>query len=296
MRESQDAHGNTSARIIDHETCIAYYRRALPPRQAARVEEWLQSHPHAAEQAEIDASLEHAIAQPLAQVLHEPLPTRLQFGSRRAMLAWPRRAALLATIVLAASGGWWLGGVPTNGDRQASFAERVATAARQPLPAVSTLQMLGEGRIAVQAPDLSARGYQLVQQRRLRQHEPALAEFIYRNGDGEQLRVYAEAGAEPHVAPRISNQDGVAVAQWRAHGTDYALVGELPAPSLRELAQVASSEVTDDATNMADTALSYDDYTEVPGASTAVQSQEPAGETVMPANAGNDMLVQPGQM
>lgn len=224
-------------RTPEYEACVAYYRDTLPCAQRARVRAYLEMHAHVAQRARLDAAHESAVARHWDAVLDEPLPPRLQVSTTPAIRVWPRRLAMAATIVLSAAGGWWLGDRAMPRDPAGVFATRVAAAAQQ--PAAGSVAIAGHDLSAVPAPDLSARGYQLVQQQRVDVNGHALVEFVYRNRSGQRVRIYAETGGARGMAPTMTSQDGMSLALWRDNGTHYALVGDVPALSLRTLAQAA---------------------------------------------------------
>ena len=242
---------NQGSHRIEHAECVAYYRNALSARRSLQVRSWLDAHPQAAVNARADADHEQAIASAVQHVLHEPIPQRLRVQARLSAGHRLERVALAATIVLAAAGGWWLGGAASvDGEAPSDFTTRVAHAARQqPLSARAvrdsaqkTASVDGPGiesAAGVTAPNLTMRGYELIQQQRLATNAPPLVEFVYRNASGERLRIYAEADADRHTGPSIVKRDGLALAQWREGGIRYALVGDQPEQSLQALAQTA---------------------------------------------------------
>lgn len=282
---------------MDYDTCVAYFRNGLSPQQAASVRAWLAAHPDDARRARIDAEHERALARTLDGVLQEPLPPHLQITPRSGINPWARRAALAAAIVLSAAAGWWLGGSPGMRDSATTFTQRVVAAAQQTV-ASNALQTDTHQPVPVQAPDLSMRGYRLVQQRRLNNAEPVLIEFVYRNGRGQWLRIYAETATARHDGtPSLTTRDGVSLAQWRAGGTRYALVGDLPGFLLQTLAHAAQTHTISGETTLVG-AGSWRDETlaTVKGEAALQPSGAPSHEQAVPAVTEDGYTVQPARM
>lgn len=233
--------GDRHSEHIDYESCVAYFRSALPSRRMREVAAYLATHPDESSRARADAAHEHAMKRSLDGVLDEPLPPRLQITPRSRPRPWPGRLALAIVVVLSVAGGWWLGGIQMAPGRDATFVERVISAARQPPKGPATRATAHEP-IDIPAPDLSTRGYRLVRQQQLGNAEPKLIEFVYRNASGQRLRIYAEATVRRRVAPTVRSRNGVSLAQWREDGTRYALVGDVPGVSLRALARAARTD------------------------------------------------------
>ncbi len=275
---------------IDHESCVAFYSGELPVSRASRVRVYLEAHPDTARRAQADAAHERALGQSHADVLQEPIPRRLQVRGAPATVLWPRRVGVAAVIVVSASAGWWLGNSSGPVDAGAAFAARVASVSQQP-PGAAGTTVGTPGTVEVPAPDLSMRGYRLVQERLLGDGERALAEFVYRSRNGRQVRVYAEEQLPRGTpTPTVTSQEGVALAQWRQGDTHYALVGDLPDMSLQALAQSAAApDVLAGGGPWNDSSLGG-----LEGGITAQQSA-PVTDQVMPA-AGDGRAAYPGRM
>lgn len=280
---------------IGYDTCVAYYRNALLPERAAQVRAYLEAHPDTADHARIDADHEHAIAQSLDGILQEPIPPRLQIKTRSTTRLWSGRLALVATIVLSTTVGWWLGGLPTATDSTTAFTKRVVSAARQPVKQAS-IQTVAHAPIEVSPPDLALQGYQLVRQQRLDNAPSTLVEFVYRSASGDLLRIYAETEPGQHTVPTVTSRDGISLAQWRDGDTRYALVGNMPELSLQTLAKAAQ-------TNTAGSghALANAEQLRVPRLGNGkpdmtLQPVLPSAEQVVPATAHDDYVVQPARM
>lgn len=282
--------GNLHAGRIDHETCIAYYRNALPAQRAAQVRAYLDAHPDAADFAQTDATLDHAIAQSLDSVLQEPIPTRLQIDKHSAVRLWSSRFAIAVTIVLAAAVGWWFGDLPTAADNGNAFTQRVVAAAQRP-PAETGTTVAEHLPGRVQSPDLSLQGYRLIRQQRLADASASLIEFVYRNDGGHLLRIYAETVSGQRSTPTVTSQDGVSLAQWRKDGTRYALVGDMPALSLQTLAQAAQADTLGDnalaeAEQLQPAQLPSDEH------SITLQPASTKANNITPADGGSSLAIQ----
>ena len=238
-------------REYPYEDAVSFYAGRLASSRERSTLAWVTAHPDAAARARRDAAIEQRIARQYEAVLDEPIPPRLlRYGHRR-RARWPMRMGTAAAVAVAAGIGWW-GGTQQmpSPERADGFVQRVAAAADgdgpDGTPVVSTAgaQTSPGGGNALPAPDLGAQGYDMVARRHVDDAGGGrdLGEFVYENDLGQRVRLFAqrrEPVGEP--SPRVSFEGGRPLARWQANGVDYALVGEMPADSLRSLARIAAA-------------------------------------------------------
>jgi|GEM_PF-3094686 len=230
----------------NYERAVAFYAGRLGPRDQARVRAWAAEEPVRAARARRDAAIERRIAREYEAVLREPIPPRLlvrRRGHRRARLV--RSGAAAAVVLAAASSVWW-----PYVERTVSGADN-ATGFESPPglgePAAADAVPVSEpgAHRASPTPDLSAHGYRLIGREVLRDTPRPLTELTYEKEGGPPVHVYAQDRPPQSTSePEVSMRDGRPLARWRAHGVNYALVGDLPASSLQALARSAAG--TDD--------------------------------------------------
>ncbi len=87
------------------------------------------------------------------------------------------------------------------------------------------------------APDLSSSGFSLVGGRLLPSGDNPAAQFMYENGAGQRLTVYASPGNEEKLASfQFEKWDGFSSVYWRDQNLQYAIVGEMEREQLIAIA------------------------------------------------------------
>lgn len=227
--------------LRNYEDMVAFYADRLEPCGYDAVRAWIETHPDGAVSARRDAAIEYRVMQHYQRVVDEPIPPRLLTQGQAPVIPWVTRTAAAAVLVAAGgAGGWWFS-MPGGqaGSRHAASVEQASAASGPAQGAMGSQQIRVNG--AAPAPDLSARGYHVISRQRVTGTPQALTEFVYADNDGAQLRIFARKRApETSFEPKISFNDGVPRARWRANGQEYALVGDLPPRTLRELARNAT--------------------------------------------------------
>lgn len=237
----------------------AYVDRQLDDERRAQVELWLAENPEEA------ATLAHYRAQ--NQALHdafEPLLARpagarfrhLDRGRPSASRIW-QIAAVIALIV-GAGGGWAANDYFRAGPNIDLALARVAVLAHRTYEAekrhaVEVVASEEKHLVAwlskrlaapVRAPDLAARGYQLVGGRMLPAASGPAAQFMYENDKGDRLTLYVErnrAGGE--TAFRFAAEGEVSAFYWKDGPLAYALIGRTGREQLLGLARTTYDQI-----------------------------------------------------
>lgn len=227
---------------------------------------WLDAHP---EMKALSARFERdraTLAEALAPVLDEPVPTRLidlASGKTRPRRFWPmlRNTAAAAVIFVAGGVAGYLvasTGVlegDAAGDQLAEQAidAYVVYAASQPHAVeVGADRPYLEGwlskRIGLNlvVPDLSAEGFELLGGRILPAGQHAAALLVYQDKAGNQLSIYVTGdGAAKAKGTYSSGEDGPTAIYWLDEGYGCAIVGSLPQNELTDVARTAWRQMVD---------------------------------------------------
>ena len=236
----------------------AYVDRQLGDERRVEIERWLEENPDDA------ATLAHYQAQ--NQALHdafEPLLSRpagdrfrnLERGRQSPSRIW-QIAAVIALIV-GAGGGWSAneyfgrgadselalarGAVLAHRTYEAEVRHAVEVAASEEKHLVAWLSKRLEA--PVRAPDLAARGYQLVGGRMLPAVSGPAAQFMYENDKGDRLTLYVErnrTGGETSF--RFVAEDEISAFYWKDGPLAYVLIGRAGREQLLGLARTAYSQ------------------------------------------------------
>lgn len=237
-----------------HEQLMAYADDQLGPREAARIEAWLDANPGAAEDIAAwrlqNAAIRASVPENEARARAAAISARL--GARNTGRA---RLAQAATVVLAlgigGAAGWFAN------DRGSEHSQIAATLVDQAIAAhaVYAVEVLHpvevtaehenhlvswlSNRLGAQlaAPDLSIGGYALVGGRLLPSGDGPAAQFMYENDAGDRITLYAErAPASQLAAFRFEQRDGLNSFYWQDPKLRYALVGQIGQDALKVLA------------------------------------------------------------
>jgi anti-sigma factor RsiW len=289
--------GDQSIREID---LLAYAdgRLDADPQRKAEVEAYLREHPVEAARVRVQIEQNAQIRARFAQVLDEPVPSRLKAVVEPHVAAKGiRRVARLdvAACLMLAVGtvGWWLGATMYRPStqvqdflHQAAFTYRLEAAGGATVPAsidASHLDWFSK-QIAseLQPPDLSKYGYHLVDQHLMtRDGGRHAVRLIFANPQGHSIDLVREMRWQEEGSPelRVMKNGDVTVAYWLDGPLIYGLVGQLGRDRLLELAGAVrrSSRMLQDAApkHVNSEALSGADAPMLPEASHRVEPMQP---------------------
>jgi anti-sigma factor RsiW len=250
------------ARPIGEEELHAHIDGQLDPERQPAVLRYLQEHPDIARQVAAWRAQREALRAALAPVAAEPIPPRLglerlvQQRLDRRWLPWRTAAAIVLAFGLGGAGGWFLHGgqQPTAAltllAQQAVANHMVYTAdLRRPTELGAqqrddlTRWVSNRLNHQVAPPDLSADGFSYMGGRLAATPDGPAGLFMYDGPQGVRLTVFV---LPLHSAPTLPIQhidyahiNGCA---WIDKGVGYTVVGKLPLPELRRLAEVVKRQ------------------------------------------------------
>ena len=232
------------------------------PVRRAEVEEYLKSHPDKAERIIAFMHQDDDIHRLYDPVLDEPVPERL-----RNVLEQPQpnryaqvlvRTGFAASILIAASGGWYLGRTVPSGQLQQrdSIAQSALNGYRSGMvdslpsqPTVSTVQSVEPewsntmssiaGHIALQmrVPDLSAQGYRLQENREIHTDGGNAMQIGYVDDTGNKLVLLLQPRWNTGIHDlQVDEQDGFSVATWADGPITFGLASGIEPGQAYELA------------------------------------------------------------
>lgn len=251
----------TGERPIGEDDLQAFVDGRLEPSRMHTVKAFLASDPTRAEQIEREIAQRDALRARLAFKAQEPIPARL----RVANLATTQRhsfrlhgrgiAAAIAWLVLggaigAAGGAWWgtrrleaapqmvvadnaiaahriyvgerLHPVEVPGDQEAHLVQWLSRRVGKPLV----------------APDLKSHDYRLIGGRLLPSGGEAAAMFMYENGSGNRLTLYARSSTgKGETAFRFETQNGISAFSWIDNGLSYVVSAKAEREELLPIAE-----------------------------------------------------------
>lgn len=250
----------TEERPIGEDDLQSYVDGRLAPSRRAALEAWLEENPASAAQVAAYEEQRRVLRDRLAFKAREPVPARLKVASLMAARRAPARfpvslaaAAACLAIGLAAGGigvAWLAGGGPPWTQRENVAGDAIAAhrtyvgerlhpvevAADQEAHLVQWLSRR-VGR-PLQAPDLTRQGFQLMGGRLLPSGADPAALFMYQNGPGQRLTLYARSSpAERETAFRFETRDGVSAFSWVDRGLSYVVTGSIGREELLAVAQ-----------------------------------------------------------
>jgi len=233
---------------------MAYADDQLGPKEAARVEEWLDANPDAAEEVAAwrrqNTAIRAAIPEAEARAHAAAISARLgSHATGRAQLA--RAATIAAALAIGGLTGWFANeGGPEHSQVAATLVDQAIAAhavyavevlhpveigAEQETHLVSWLSNRLGAPLA--APDLTSGGYALVGGRLLPSGDGPAAQFMYENEAGDRITLYAERAATGQLAAfRFEQKDGLNSFYWQDPQLRYALVGQIGQDALKALA------------------------------------------------------------
>jgi anti-sigma factor RsiW len=244
---------------IAEEELHAWIDGQLKPEREAVVLRYLQEQPDVARRVDGWREQRDALRAAFAPIAAEPVPPRLDLERliqprlERRWLPWRAAAAVLLAFGLGGAGGWFLhGGQPpptaalTLLTQQAVANHMVYTAdLRRPTELGAqqrddlTRWVSNRLKTQVAPPDLAADGFSYIGGRLAATPDGPAGLFMYDGPQGVRLTVFVlplqEAASIPIQHIDFAHVDGCA---WIDKGIGYTVVGKLPPPELRRLAEV----------------------------------------------------------
>lgn len=252
----------TGERPIGEDDLQAYVDGRLAPGRHEAVNAYLSANPAAAMQAAREIEQREALRNRLAFKAHEPIPSRLRVANivmakrRKSWLHPASFAAAVACLVVglalgAVSGAWWAGNRPSRPVQEASAAgdaiaayrtyvgeklHPVEVAADQEAHLVQWLSRRVGKPLA--APDLTRQGYHLIGGRLLPAGDEPAALFMYEDGRGGRLTLYARSeGGTGQTSFRFEAQEGVSAFSWIDNGLSYVVSARADRAQLLTIAE-----------------------------------------------------------
>ena len=246
-------------RPIAEEELHAYVDNQLDPARLPEVQRYLQEHPEISRQVSAWRAQREALRAAFGPIATEPLPPRLglerliQQRLQPRWMLWRVAAVALLAFGLGGTGGWFLhGGVQQSEATmtllaQQAVANHIVYTADKRRPTELGAQQRDDlarwvsNRLdrSVEPPDLSANGFSYMGGRLAATPDGPAGLFMYAGPDGVRLTVFV---LPLHAAPEAPIQhidfahvDGCA---WIDKSVGYTVVGKLPLPELRQLAEV----------------------------------------------------------
>jgi anti-sigma factor RsiW len=251
----------TDERPIGEDDLQAFIDGRLGSPRLEAVEAYLAENPKAAAETALEAKHREALRARLAFKAQEPIPARLRVANIVAAKSRAPRfrpaavAAALAWLAIGLVGGAvgsaWLmesrlvgaGRTDVAGDAITAYrtyvGERlhpVEVAADQEAHLVQWLsRRVGK---PLMAPNLTQRGFRLMGGRLLPAEGQPAAMFMYEDGGGNRLTLYARSGdAEASTAFRFEVQDGISAFSWIDNGLSYVVSGRIGREDLLAVAE-----------------------------------------------------------
>lgn len=233
----------------------AYVDGQLGAERQAEVESWLAQDPDAAARVNAYRSQNAALRALFDPVTQEPVPNRLKDALAPKRSSWGMRAAAaLAWVAVGGLGGYLVRDQLVPPPPSLAFAERAAVAhvvyaaeVRHPVEVTSDqtehLVKWLSNRLGkpLRTPDFAPFGFELVGGRLLPGESGPAAQFMYQDAQKTRLTLYVslpKAGTQA-AAFRYREAGPVKVLYWIDRDLSFALVGELDAGRLTEIAHLA---------------------------------------------------------
>jgi anti-sigma factor RsiW len=252
----------TGERPIGEDDLQAFVDGRLEPSRLEIVKAYLSSNPPMAEQVQREIEQREALRTRLAFKAQEPVPARLRIAnlasarSRSTLFPSTRMAAALAWLVLgavlgAAGGLWWGNRLSSQPAAEMAAADSAIAAHRiyvsERLHPVEVpgdqeahlVQWLSR-RVGkpLKAPDLNAQGYRLIGGRLLPSGGEAAALFMYENGGGNRLTLYARSSMEEReTAFRFETEGEISAFSWIDGGLSYVVSAKTDRAQLLPIAE-----------------------------------------------------------
>jgi anti-sigma factor RsiW len=231
------------------------------PKRKAEVEIYLRQHPEEGARVRDYAAQNNAIRRLYSPVLREPVPERLQAvldsRRRRWALGPVARAAIAAGLMLVAGfTGWVIGqrGQSEPWPMHAFVKQMLMTDERPYLISSSdsnrALNQAMEERtqpldwlsdqiaVSLQVPDLTSKGFTLVEKRLVAANGPQAVQVIYATPSGRRLSLFLRTRWQDEMPQfRFAENDGVTMVYWLEGPLAYALAGQLDQQEMMDVVQ-----------------------------------------------------------
>jgi anti-sigma factor RsiW len=272
---------NEQPTAINEEDLHAYVDGALSEERREQVERALEQNPALAAKVSDYFSLNSMFHERYDRVLNEPVPARLRPRKERNWrdaMNWPQFAGMAAALVLgvgigvgtnmgrsAPAAGMGMENAaqsdtrPVSADSTEMFARRVAIAHVVYMPQVGRPSDMGQGHeedfvrflssrlgTDVHPPMLTKSGFQLDGGRMLPGKDGPMAQFMYRNADGERLTlVISHRKVSSNTTAFKLYQDGpVNVFYWVDGNFGYAVSGGIDRNVMLQIAHDVYAQLT----------------------------------------------------
>lgn len=220
------------------------------PARKALVEAYLREHPDEAARVDAYARQNAAIRHVYAEVSGDAPPERLLAVLDRNPQRWgrpvARAVAAAASLMLAATAGWWYGSMERGSSLpEQAFVEQtmfrhlgpaMAGATEEGRPLVSLSQRLA---LEVQPPDLSTFGFNRVEMRAVggAGASAGSVRVTYANASGERINLFLRTRWQDASPPvNFVERDGVSLAYWPDGPLVYGLAARIDHNRLAEIA------------------------------------------------------------
>ncbi len=256
------------ARPIAEEELHAWIDGQLEPERQATVLRYLQEQSDVAHRVGAWRDQRESLRAAFAPVAAEPIPARLGLERlieqwlieqrRERRLSWRAAASVLLAFGLGGAGGWFLHGgtAPPTASitllAQQAVANHVVYAADRRRPTElgaherDDLARWVSNRLnhQVAPPDLSADGYAYMGGRLAATPDGPAGLFMYDDPQGVRVTVFVlplnAATSMPIQHVDVAHVDGCA---WIEKGIGYTVVGKLPPPELRRIAELVQRQL-----------------------------------------------------
>lgn len=241
----------------------AYVDQQLPVERQQQVEDYLQHHPAAAAKVAAYQQLNLAITELYDPIAQQPIPDRLLDIRPDYRQPWRAAAAIFVWLTLGGVIGWFAH-TPFGDDNDpnqlltldlsqpAALAHSLFSPEKRhpvevPASEQAHLQAWLSKRLdtPVQAPDLSAQGYQLLGGRLLPSSNGKAAQFMYQHAGGQRLTLYLRPGDWPnaHLSMRTAHMNNLNTYYWTRDAIGYAVTADLPLDTLQPMARNAHDQL-----------------------------------------------------
>lgn len=265
---------NNNSKKISEADLHAFVDGRLDPDREQAVESYLLQHPAKAGEVAAWQQQNETLKALYGHVLNEPVPERLRptviapnktgwasNKTKRAAgsFAWPAIAAALAIFVLGGAVGWYGRDLASPTQLAAiTLANEAITAhsiyaveVRHPVEVAANDQKHLVGWLSkrlgeqISAPDLSAKGFNLIGGRLLPAAKGPAAQFMYENDKGRRVTLYVTRNRSNQLAAfQFSKKADYNAFYWLDATISYALVGDVPRSELKQLAIKAYNQLT----------------------------------------------------
>lgn len=235
-------------REVTEEDIHAYVDGMLDARTEMAIEAMMEQNPDLAQRIEDYRAQNDVLKGLYREVLSEPLPERMErlLTAQRSVLARPAMAAMVVLLCgLSAFSGWYANGAVSGsagGPAVDHFLNQIANhAATQGGPAagvsLAAADMAGieplnwltqKVALEMQAPDLSALGYELVGRKLITRSGTEYVELAYHDPMGKPLTLYLKTRWDRNAPEiRFVDQGDMSFSYWEEGPLVYVLAGQL---------------------------------------------------------------------